>query len=58
MTAVVRLFGTVSPTSVALKFMQEPFQCNPHDTLQVHLSVSVLAEMEEKLIKVLMVTAI
>lgn len=58
MTAVMRLFGTVSPTSVALKFVQEVLQCNPHDTLQVHLSFSVLAEMEENLIKVLMVTAI
>jgi len=58
MTAVTRLFGTVSPTSVALKFIQGPLQCNPHDTLKVHLPFSVLAEMEEKLIKVLMVTAI
>lgn len=54
----MRLFGTVSPTSVALKFIQEALQYNPHDTLRVHLSFSVLAEMEEKLIKVPMVTAI
>lgn len=58
MTAVMRLFGTASSTSVALKFIQEVLQCNPHTTLQVHLSFSVLAEKEEKPIKVLMVTAI
>lgn len=52
------LFGTVSPTSVALKFIQKALQCNPRDTLQVHLSFSVLAEMKEKLIEVLMVTAL
>lgn len=58
MTAVMRLFGPVSPTSVALKFIQKALQYNSRDTLQVHLSFSVLAEMKEKLIKLLMITAL
>lgn len=58
MTAVMRLFGIVSPTSVALKFTQEALQCNPHDALQEHPSFPVLADMEEKLIKLLMVRAV
>lgn len=47
----------VPPTSKALKFIRKALQCNPRDTSQAHPFFSVLVEMEEKLIKVLMVPA-